>query len=67
MCNPVEVARNFPLVYQPTKLPGGTMTRPEETFYSPYPHTTCMTVHVYTSACKLATVHTVTKPKGRST
>ena len=67
MCKCVEVARIVPLVYQPTKLPGGTMTRPEGAFYSPYPHTPCMTVHVYTFVCKLATVYTATKPKGRST
>ena len=67
MCKPVEVARTVPLVYQPTQLPGGTMTRPKGASYSPYPHTLCMTVHFYTSVCKLATVYTVTKPKGRST
>ena len=40
---------------------------PQRSLYSPYPHTPCMTVHVYTSVCKLATVCTVTKSKGRST
>ena len=67
MCKCVEVARTVLLVYQPTQLPGGTMTCPEGAFYSPCPHTPCMTVHVYTSVSKLAMVYTVTKPKGRST
>ena len=67
MRQPVEVTHTVPLVYQPTQLPGGTMTRPEGAFYSPYPHTPCMTVHVYTSVYKLATVYAVTKPKRRST
>ena len=63
----VEVVHGVPLIYQPSQLPRGTMTRPEGAFYSPYPHTPCMTVLVYTSVYKLATVYTVTKPKGRST
>ena len=67
MCKCVEGARTIPMVYQPAQLPGGTMTRPEGASYSPYPHMPCRTVHVYTSVCKLATVYTVTKPKGRST
>ena len=37
MRQPVEVAQTFLLVYQPTKLPGGTMTRPEGAFTPPTP------------------------------
>ena len=47
--------------------PRGHNDTPRRSLYSPYPHTPCGTVHVYTSVCKLATVYTVTKPKGRST
>ena len=61
MCKHVEVACTVQLVYQPTQPPGGTMTRPEGALYSPYHHTPCITVHVYTSVCKLATVYRVTK------
>ena len=32
---PGEVARTVPLVYQPTQLPGGMMTRPKGAFTPP--------------------------------
>ena len=32
-----EVSHTVPLVYQPTQLPGGTMTRPEGAFTPPTP------------------------------
>ena len=54
----VEVARTVPLGYQPTQLPGGTMTPPEGAILPFNPLTPCMTVHVYTFVCKLdAGVH----------
>ena len=34
---PVEVARTVLLVYQPTQLPWGTMTRPKGAFTPPTP------------------------------
>ena len=35
MRQPVQVANTVPLVYQPTQLPGGTMTRSEGAFTPP--------------------------------
>ena len=40
-----EVANTVPLVYQPTELPGGTMTRPERALHPLPPYT------VYDGAC----------------
>ena len=37
MRKPGEVAHTIPLVYQPTQLPGGTITRPEGAFTPPTP------------------------------
>ena len=45
MCKPGEVAHTVPLVYQPTQLPGGTMTRPEGALLPLPPYT------VYDGAC----------------
>ena len=59
-----EVVHTIPLVYQPTQS-AGPMTHPEGPLL-PRP-LQCMTVNGYTSVCKLATVYTVTKPKGQPT
>ena len=37
MRKPGEVAHTVPLVYHPSQLPGGTMTRPEEPSTAPTP------------------------------
>ena len=66
MRKPGEVAHTVPLVYQPTQLVGGTMTSPEGALL-PLPPYTMYDGACYTSVCKLATVYTVTKPKGTST
>ena len=39
MCPLGEVAHTVPLVYQPTQLPGGTMTRPEGALFPLPPYT----------------------------
>ena len=57
-----EVARTVLLVYQPTLLPGGTMTRPEgvslpQALYTVYEG---LCLHL---VCKLGLVYTATKPQ----
>ena len=60
-----EVARTVPLVYQPTLLPGGTMTRPEGVLL-PQPLYTVYDGFMFTPPCvNLGRCTRLQNPKGR--
>ena len=58
MCHPAGVSAH--------PAPGGPNDMPRMSITPPEPLTPLMTVHVYTSACKLHAVYTVAKPKGKN-